>query len=206
MYGGDVETSSDPRARLIESARQLIWDRGYVGTSPTAVLRRSGIGHGSMYHHFKGKPDLILAAERRSAELMQAQLRQIFSGNGSGLQRIVAYLLLERDVLRGCSVGRLAGDPEIIADDELRKPVRDTFTVLVQCLTEAIAEARAAGELDASLRPEQTAAALAAIVQGGYALARAEQSVEPFNHAIQGALDLLGVTADGKTDPAHVVG
>jgi AcrR family transcriptional regulator len=159
-----------------------------------------------MYHHFKGKPDLILAAERRSAELMQAQLRQIFSGNGSGLQRIVAYLLLERDVLRGCSVGRLAGDPEIIADDELRKPVRETFTVLVQCLTEAVTEAQAAGELDASLRPEQTAAALAAIVQGGYALARAEQSVEPFNRAIQGALDLLGVTADGKTDPAHLVG
>jgi hypothetical protein len=95
-------------------------------------------------------------------------------------------------------VGRLAGDPEIVADDELRAPVRETFAVLNRCLAEAIAEAQAAGELDARLRPEQTAVALAAVIQGGYALARAEQSTEPFDHAIQGALDLLGVPADDR--------
>jgi AcrR family transcriptional regulator len=193
-----VERSSDAKDRLIEGTRQLLWDRGYVGTSPTAILRRSGVGQGSMYHHFRGKADLVLAAERRSAELMQDQVRKVFSGEGTGLQRIVAYLLLQRDVLRGCSVGRLAGDPEIVADDELRAPVRETFAVLNRCLAEAIAEAQAAGELDARLRPEQTAVALAAVIQGGYALARAEQSTEPFDHAIQGALDLLGVPADDR--------
>ncbi|GHF60183.1 TetR/AcrR family transcriptional regulator [Streptomyces thermodiastaticus] len=193
-----VERSSDAKDRLIEGTRQLLWDRGYVGTSPTAILRRSGVGQGSMYHHFRGKADLVLAAERRSAELMQDQVRKVFSGEGTGLQRIVAYLLLQRDVLRGCSMGRLAGDPEIVADDELRAPVRETFAVLNRCLAEAIAEAQAAGELDARLRPEQTAAALAAVIQGGYALARAEQSTEPFDHAIQGALDLLGVPADDR--------
>ncbi|GGV72166.1 TetR/AcrR family transcriptional regulator [Streptomyces thermoviolaceus] len=197
MVGG-VERSSDTKDRLIEGTRQLLWDRGYVGTSPTAILRRSGVGQGSMYHHFRGKSDLVLAAERRSAELMQAQVREVFSGEGTGLQRIVAYLLLQRDVLRGCSVGRLAGDPEIVADDELRAPVRETFAVLNRCLSEAVVEAQAAGELDARLRPEQTAAALAAVIQGGYALARAEQSTEPFDRAIHGALDLLGVPADDR--------
>ncbi|WP_435810587.1 TetR family transcriptional regulator [Streptomyces thermoviolaceus] len=197
MVGG-VERSSDTKDRLIEGTRQLLWDRGYVGTSPTAILRRSGVGQGSMYHHFRGKSDLVLAAERRSAELMQAQVREVFSGEGTGLQRIVAYLLLQRDVLRGCSVGRLAGDPEIVADDELRAPVRETFAVLNRCLSEAVTEAQAAGELDARLRPEETAAALAAVIQGGYALARAEQSTEPFDRAIHGALDLLGVPADDR--------
>ncbi|MET7316310.1 TetR/AcrR family transcriptional regulator [Streptomyces thermoviolaceus] len=193
-----MERSSDTKDRLIEGTRQLLWDRGYVGTSPTAILRRSGVGQGSMYHHFRGKSDLVLAAERRSAELMQAQVREVFSGEGTGLQRIVAYLLLQRDVLRGCSVGRLAGDPEIVADDELRAPVRETFAVLNRCLSEAVTEAQAAGELDARLRPEETAAALAAVIQGGYALARAEQSTEPFDRAIHGALDLLGVPADDR--------
>src|SRR3954468_17749100 len=47
--------------RLIESTRELLWERGYVGTSPKAILERSGAGQGSMYHHFKGgKPDLAL--------------------------------------------------------------------------------------------------------------------------------------------------
>lgn len=135
------------KERLIETTRQLLWDRGYLGTSPTAIQRRSGVGQGSMYHHFSGKPELALAAEQRSAQLMQSQIREVFSGSGSALEKIVAYLLLERDVLRGCSVGRLAGDPDVIADDALRTPVQETFEVLLHYLTEAVSEAQAAGEL-----------------------------------------------------------
>ncbi|MFE9352850.1 hypothetical protein [Streptomyces olivaceoviridis] len=52
---------------------------------------------------------------------------------------------------------------------------------------------------DARLRPEQTAATLAAVVQGGYALARAEHPSSPSTRAVQGAFGLLGVTADDDT-------
>ena len=58
--------------RLIESTRELLWERGYVGTSPKAIQEHAGAGQGSMYHHFKGKPDLALAAIRRTAEELRA--------------------------------------------------------------------------------------------------------------------------------------
>jgi AcrR family transcriptional regulator len=58
--------------RLIESTRELLWERGYVGTSPKAIQQRAGVGQGSMYHHFTGKPDLALAAVRRTAEELRA--------------------------------------------------------------------------------------------------------------------------------------
>jgi TetR/AcrR family transcriptional regulator, transcriptional repressor for nem operon len=196
-----MDASTNARDRLIEGTRQLLWDRGYLGTSPTAILRRSGVGQGSMYHHFQGKPDLVLAAERRSAETMQAQVREVLGGSGPALRRITDYLLLEREVLRGCSVGRLAGDPEIIAREELRQPVRETFELLGALLAQAIEEAQQDGELDAGLRPAEVAATLSAIIQGGYALARAEQSREPFDRAVRGALDLLRVHS---TDPEAV--
>jgi len=187
MAEGDV----DSRERLIEGTRELLWDRGYVGTSPTAILRRSGVGQGSMYHHFQGKADLVLAAEQRSAERMQRQVRETFAGAGSAYQRIRGYLLRERDVLRGCSVGRLIADPEIMADERLREPIRETFAVLHECLASVVREGQAAGEFDARLDAERTASTLAAVIQGGYALARAEGSAEPFERAIQGALELL---------------
>ena len=57
--------------RLIEATRELLWERGYVGTSPKAIQQRAGAGQGSMYHHFAGKPDLALAAIRRTAEEMR---------------------------------------------------------------------------------------------------------------------------------------
>ena len=185
------ERQAGARERLIESTRQLLWDRGYGGTSPTAIWRVSGVGQGSMYHHFQGKPDLVLAAERRAAEEMQQQVRESFAADATAYARISAYLLRERDALRGCPIGRLIADPEIAADERLREPVRETFAVLHECLTSVIEEGKACGEFGPGLDAEQTASALSAVIQGGYALARAEASTAPFDQAIQGALALL---------------
>jgi AcrR family transcriptional regulator len=179
------------RERLIEGTRQLLWDRGYVGTSPTAILERSGVGQGSMYHHFAGKPALVLAAEKRSAELMQEQMREVFTAEMSAMDKITAYLLRERDVLRGCSVGRLTSDPELMASEELREPVRQAFAVLHRYLVEAITEGCASGEFDPDLDAHEVASTVAAVIQGGYALARAEQSAGPFERAIRGVIALL---------------
>jgi AcrR family transcriptional regulator len=181
----------DARDRLIDGTRELLWDRGYVGTSPTAIWRAAGVGQGSMYHHFEGKHDLVRAAEERSAEQMQRQIREAFAGGGPAYERIAGYLLKERDALRGCAIGRLIADPEIAADDRLREPVRETFAVLHECLTAAVEQGKADGEFTPGLDAAQTASALSAVIQGGYTLARAEASVEPFDRAIQGALGLL---------------
>ncbi|MEV6377367.1 TetR/AcrR family transcriptional regulator [Micromonospora musae] len=181
----------DARERLIEGTSELLWERGYVGVSPAAILRRSGVGQGSMYHHFQGKGDLVLAAEQRSAALMQEELRSVLSGDGTAFERISAYLLRERDALRGCRVGRLVADPEVVVNEQLREPVRETFALLHRFLVDVIEEGRAAGEFASEIDADETASALAAVVQGGYALARAEQSVVPYERAVRGALALL---------------
>jgi TetR/AcrR family transcriptional regulator, transcriptional repressor for nem operon len=54
-----------------------------------------------------------------------------------------------------------------------------------------LAEGRARGQLRADLDVEATAATIAAVVQGGYVLARAANTVEPFNRAIEGVLGLV---------------
>lgn len=183
------------RERLIESTRELLWERGCVGTSPTAILQRSGVGQGSMYHHFKGKPDLVRAAEQRSATLMQNQIRDELADDGTPAgERIARYLQRRREVLKGCSIGQLTADPDIIGNDTLRQPLRETFEIQHECLVHAIEQGQAAGELSSKLDPDETAHTVAAVLQGGYVLARAAQSVEPFDQAIRGALTLLGLT------------
>jgi TetR/AcrR family transcriptional repressor of nem operon len=186
-----AKTGAQAREQLIEGTRQLLWDRGYLGTSPTAILERSGVGQGSMYYHFTGKPALVRAAEERSAELMRAQMREVFTAEMSATEKISAYLLRERDVLRGCSVGRLISDPEVMDSDELRAPVRQTFDALHGYLVEAITQGCAAGEFDPGLDADEVASTVAAVIQGGYALARADQSAEPFDRAVRGVIALL---------------
>ncbi|MFE9045533.1 TetR/AcrR family transcriptional regulator [Streptomyces sp. NPDC007818] len=177
--------------RLIESTRELLWERGYIGTSPTAIQRRAKAGQGSMYHHFTGKPDLALAAIRRTAEEMRAKAEEQFSVPGTAVERVTAYLRRERDVLKGCPIGRLTQDPDVMADPVLRAPVDETLAWVRERLTSILAEGRERGELDVAMDPRATAATIFAVLQGGYVLARAADSVEPFDQAITGVLGLL---------------
>ncbi len=144
-----------------------------------------------MYHHFRSKRELALAAIRRTAEELRDRAGQELGAPGAALDRITAYARRERDVLRGCPIGRLTQDPDVMADAELRAPVDDTLRWLRGRLAEVVAEGRDRGELDPSTDPDLTAAALVAAVQGGYVLARAADSAEPFHQAVTGVLTLL---------------
>lgn len=177
--------------RLIESTRELLWERGYVGTSPKAILERSGAGQGSMYHHFKGKPDLALAAIRRTAEEMRATAAGVLDGPGTPYERIEAYLGRERDVLRGCPVGRLTMDPDVIASAELRAPVDETLDWLRGRIAGIVEEGKAQGQFAPGLDGGEIAAAVVATVQGGYVLARASGSPAAFDAGVRGLLSLL---------------
>jgi TetR/AcrR family transcriptional regulator, transcriptional repressor for nem operon len=177
--------------RLIRSTQELLWERGYVGTSPKAIQRAADAGQCSMYHHFAGKAELAKAAIERSGAELRAAADEQLGGPGTATERLTSYLGREREVLRGCRIGRLTADPEVIADPELRAPVAETFEWLRGRLAEVVAEGKRAGEYPESLDPERLAATVAAVLQGGYVLARAAGSVEPFELAVQGLIDLL---------------
>jgi TetR/AcrR family transcriptional repressor of nem operon len=176
---------------LIETTQALLWERGYIGTSPRAIQDRAGIGQGSMYHHFRTKAALAQAAEERSAAELIEEVRQLLDGPGEPLERVLAYLRLERDVLKGCRIGRLAADPDVIADAALRKPLEDTFTWITERLTALLGEAQASGCLPAACHPQALAATVLAVRQGGYVLARAAASVTPYTQAVEGLIALI---------------
>jgi TetR/AcrR family transcriptional repressor of nem operon len=181
----------DTEERLIESTRELLWERGYVGTSPKAILARAGAGQGSMYHHFHGKADLALAAIDRTARELRAEAERQFATPGTAVERITAYLRRERDVLKGCPIGRLTQDPDVMADPDLRRPVDETFDWLRGRLAIVLAEGRDNGETDADLDPADTASMIVAVLQGGYVLAKAADDTTQFDRAVSGVLALL---------------
>jgi TetR/AcrR family transcriptional regulator, transcriptional repressor for nem operon len=190
----------DTRERLIESMRELLWDRGYVGTSPKAVQERSGAGQGSMYHHFQGKRDLARAAiERNTADLVTRADADL-DGPGTVTERVARYMRRERAALRGCPVGRLTTDPDVMTDPDLRRPVEDAFAAVRDRLTRVLDEGRRSGELDPSVDPAVTATTLVAVLQGGYVLARASGSPDTYSQAVEGVLALLAGHARTEGD------
>jgi TetR/AcrR family transcriptional regulator, transcriptional repressor for nem operon len=181
----------DTRELLIESTRELLWERGYVGTSPKAIQQRSGAGQGSMYHHFDGKQALALAAIERNAAELAARADADLGGPGSVTERVGRYMRRERAALRGCPVGRLTMDPDVMADQELSRAVANAFATVRGRLAAVLAEGRESGELDPSVDPAAVATVLVAVLQGGYVLARAAGSADTYTQAVEGVLALL---------------
>jgi TetR/AcrR family transcriptional repressor of nem operon len=176
------------RDRLVESTRELLRERGYTGTSPKAIQQRADAGQGSMYHHFAGKQDLALAAIDRNAEELTAKAERELDSPGTPVERIATWLRREREVLKGCPMGVLVQDPEIIASPALRSPIAGHFDWIRGRLREILAD----GGLDTRL-----ADTLLAVLQGGYVLARAAGDPKPFADAVEGAIALLERAAAG---------
>lgn len=189
----------DSRERLIETMSELMWERGYAATSPREVRERSGVGQGSMYHHFPSKRDLALAALQRNCDDLLPASEELLTADGEPLDRLTRYLSQPKDALKGCKVGRMTQDPLVAADPVLLAPVADAFERVHQALARVVREAIDTGALSAGLDPERLAYLLTATIQGGYVLAIAHQDRRPFDQARAGALDLLRAAAPAAT-------
>jgi AcrR family transcriptional regulator len=191
----------DSRESLVTAMCDLMWERGYAATSPREVRERSGVGQGSMYHHFPSKRDLALAAlERNSADMLPAT-EQLLNRPGDPMEKLTAYLTRPLPALKGCKVGRMTQDPLVAADPDLLAPVAKAFAAVHVALASVIREAVDVGELGPDVDPDRLAHLLAATIQGGYVLAIAAQDPRPFEDARAGALDLLRASAP-STNPA----
>ena len=66
--------SQGAREAVIGAALQLFAERGYDATTTEAILARSGVSKGAMYHHFPGKLELFEAVYIELEDSAMAEL------------------------------------------------------------------------------------------------------------------------------------
>jgi AcrR family transcriptional regulator len=105
----------DTRQRIVESAMELFWLKGYGSTSIADILSRSQVNSGSLYHFFPGKQDLLVAVlEAYRDGIGPMLIEPAWSGVDDPVERIFALLgsyrraLIETDCTYGCPIGSLA--------------------------------------------------------------------------------------------------
>ena len=184
--GSEQNKHSDAREQLVVAAQALFAEAGVAATTPRQVLERSGIGQGSLYHHFPSKRDLARAAVERTAQEQLQVAERGLVGDRPPRERIRAYLLRDRDALAGCRIGRLTSDQAVISDASLLEPVEGYFSGLIDLLGGALEELGMPRD-----RAQDRAAAIVAVVQGGYVLARATGDPERMRSAVRGMAALL---------------
>jgi AcrR family transcriptional regulator len=179
------------RDLLIDTMKQLLWERGYDATSPNLVLERSGVGKGSFYHHFKGKKDLAIAAmDSRADELIAEFQTVITTTEGDWLNKVSAYLRLPRSAIKGCRMGRVVQDPSL-EDALLKAPLERYFEALHRGLSSLYASAQENGELEGNCQVDHLASATLSVLQGGFVLGRALSDEDAVTQACESFIALL---------------
>lgn len=56
-----AQQSEATRTALVAVARELFAQRGYSGVGTEEIVHRAGVTRGALYHHFRGKEDLLRA-------------------------------------------------------------------------------------------------------------------------------------------------
>lgn len=185
------------RDRLIDTMKSLLWQRGYDATSPNQVLEASGVGKGSLYHHFKSKKELAIAAMESRADEAIREVELIFSGKDAWLDKFERYLLMPRNGLEGCRLGRITHDPSITEDGQLQQPLKRYFEQLQVIMEKEFESAKESGELVSGMSSEQLAVMVISNIQGGFVMSRAHNDGGLITLATQAMCDFLTSLSKG---------
>ena len=86
------------RQHIIESAADIVYRKGFAGTTVDDMLRAAGVGKGNFYHYFRSKDDLGLAIVDELAKALNGpEFDEIFSHSKAPLQRLTDYLARVRE-------------------------------------------------------------------------------------------------------------
>lgn len=169
--------------RLTEAVLLSIREHGYAGTSMQDLLRSTSVSSSSMYHHFPGgKEELVASAVRSKGMEAAEQIAQCMRAYGlvkgvAVIFKAAAAEMESHDFRLGCPIGVPA--TEAAADSELiQAAVADVFTAWAEAYEEAALEAGKTKAAAASL-----GRFIVATYEGSVTLARSTRSLLPYKDA-----------------------
>lgn len=179
---------TETRGKLVDAARTLVERHGYYGAGLNQILAASGAPRGSLYFHFPGgKDELVAAAIAQAGKEIAALIDAIEPGDAAGaasrLLRAFGDRLEASDWQQGCPVATVALDVAA-ANDPIQAECAAAYAAWEQALRLRL---RADGRKDA----DDLAAAMLAMVEGALLLARAQRSREPLERVERALHSLL---------------
>jgi AcrR family transcriptional regulator len=180
--------NGDTRTRIVRTAMELFWEKGFQSTSVADILSRSQVHSGSLYHFFPGKQDVLAAVLEAYRDGIETSLLQpAWSGVDDPIERIFALLsgyrsqLVATDCSYGCPIGSLAlelHEPDPAIRDLLSVNFRQWVSAILACLD-------AAGErLPAALDRHRLAEFTLTVMEGAIMQARTYRDIASFDRNI----------------------
>ena len=196
VYIGRMPRRPEAKAKILETALLLFWQKGPAAVSMDEVGRAAGVHKGSLYHYHRDRDALALAVvdemRSRTGEVL-GRAREIADPRTRLLHYFDTVARLQGDIARehgqfpACPIATMAADAP--GDDPvLRAATESVFRDILGLIDEVLAELRPG----ASKRARAAAAEDLLIVwEGAQTLAGARNEPTPFKRARALTIKLL---------------
>jgi TetR/AcrR family transcriptional repressor of nem operon len=181
------------RARIVESASELMFAQGVTPTTLDEVMAASGTGKSQFYQHFSDKTDLVREVVAfRATQVLERErgyLERVDTLSGLDRWRIaVVQRVTTRRGAYGCELGSLASE---LADhdEDARVALAQHFATWEALIVAALERMRDKHVLRADSDPQILATGIMASLQGGYLLAQMAKDARPMHTALEMAFD-----------------
>jgi AcrR family transcriptional regulator len=190
------------RARIIDAASRLIYERGAAGTTLEDVRAAADVSGSQLYHYFADKEDLVQAVISRQADVIVANQEQADLATAEGLRAwrdMVIAAARSGEARGGCPLGSL-GSQLAETDPEARALVAAGFGRWSAAIAAGLRALCPAGPLPVGIDPGDFAVTLLAVLQGGLLLAQVQRDTRPLEIAVDTILTLAsaGQPAPGQ--------
>jgi TetR/AcrR family transcriptional regulator, transcriptional repressor for nem operon len=180
------------RARIVEAAARLIYERGVAGTTLDDVKTAAEVSGSQMYHYFPDKDELVQAVITHQAGVIAGNHRQADLGSAEGLKAWRDMVIAQARTAEGkggCPLGSLTGQLAE-TDPRARALLAGGFGQWQAAIADGLRRLRDAGHLPDGTDPDALAVTLLATLQGGLLLAQVQRDTRPLETAVGTLLEL----------------
>ena len=192
------------RARIVDAAARLIWERGVTTTTIDDVKLAAEVSSSQLYHYFADKEQLINAVIEHQADKLVNNTESANLGSAESLAAWRDLVIAHADAIHGqggCPLGAL-GSQLAEYDPEARALVAAGFGRWATAIQEGMRSLHGQGRLAAGVDPDDLAVTVLAALQGGLLLAQVHRDVRPLQTTLHTILTMAGVT-DSHGGPRH---
>ncbi len=160
---GEGPAPASTRERILKAAEQLFAEHGFDSVSMPGIAEASGITAGAIYKHFDGKADLFFEVVRRVV-----QSAPVATGEAAPIAPLLSSIAAMYTTPKLKRLRQLAVEIHYasVKHPRVGRLLRQSLDRTTLEISNGVAGAQRAGELDPALDPELLASAVMAFIMG----------------------------------------
>ena len=197
----------ETRERILQSAAELVAEKGAAGMSLDDVRARTGASRSQLYHYFEDRDDLVRT-------VIDVTTDAVIDVQGDLLHHLDSWaaidrwcdslvqLQVDRHARGGCPIGSLAGQ---LAEQDAgaRAAIAAGLERWETHLRDGLARMKARGKLRNDADPAELATATMASIQGGLLLTQVRRDPGQLRTALDAARANLRLSASHRPNQSH---